>query len=146
MLVSYKDQSRTALESNLRPAMQQLVAIASQKLEPDVVCLIPRNSGNYKQRGFDPVERLVWSKRHTEIPKLARLLRWVRQPKDQRQLNRSARHKNLVGAMSARSGNARVLVVDDVSTTGATLLEAIRALRESGHEVVGTCVLAKRIL
>src|SRR5437899_7912725 len=38
----------------------------------------------------------------------------------------------------------RVLAVEDTSTTGASVLAAVEALREAGAEVVGVAVLADR--
>ena len=146
LLVSYKDESRTALRANLAPVMQQVVLQACRLVKPEGICLIPRNRINYKKRGFDPVHSLVFSGAKQALPPELNLLSWQRETKDQRLLNQSERNQNLHGSMKASSGNKRVLVVDDVSTTGATLAEAIRALEASGHRVVGSCVLAKRII
>jgi len=38
----------------------------------------------------------------------------------------------------------RRILVDDVATTGATLLEMRRALEAAGYQVVASCVLARR--
>jgi predicted amidophosphoribosyltransferase len=38
---------------------------------------------------------------------------------------------------------APIILVDDVLTTGATLLEADRAIREAGGDVAGFCVFAE---
>jgi predicted amidophosphoribosyltransferase len=49
----------------------------------------------------------------------------------------------LAGAMRATPGApCRVVLLDDVMTTGSTLVEAARALRQEGHEALGAAVLA----
>jgi len=77
----------------------------------------------------------------------AQLLRRTRRTFDQADLNGARRRSNLQGAFALRRGlNFRslpktVVVFDDVSTTGATLLEASRALRERGvQRVIGFSV------
>jgi predicted amidophosphoribosyltransferase len=51
---------------------------------------------------------------------------------------------NTSRAFQAKPGRGRVLLVDDVATTGATLLEMRRALEAAGYQVVASCVLARR--
>nr|MDT0665833.1 phosphoribosyltransferase family protein [Micromonospora sp. DSM 115978] len=61
------------------------------------------------------------------------------------------RAENLAGAFVARLTadqlprrwrEVPLVVVDDVVTTGATVAEAVRALRAEGHSVVGCAVVA----
>jgi predicted amidophosphoribosyltransferase len=63
---------------------------------------------------------------------------------DQAGLTATARSANLTGALRARLDlrGVRVIVVDDVVTTGATLTEAARALRAAGAEVPAAAVIA----
>ena len=78
------------------------------------------------------------------------LISHTRKVKDQTGLDFSDRRNNLEGAFVCISreklpATARVLLVDDLVTTGATLLEAARALRYAGIEVIGgvTACVAK---
>ena len=64
-----------------------------------------------------------------------------RKVRDQSQLNSTQRVANLSGAFSVPNflGNTqgKIIVIDDLITTGATLAEAIRALRTAGFAVLG---------
>ena len=63
---------------------------------------------------------------------------------DQAGLDAAERAANLGGAPAARRplDGLPVVVVDYVMTTGATLVEAARALREAGAAVRGCAVVA----
>lgn len=70
-------------------------------------------------------------------------LRLVRRPTDQAELGRAGRLANLTGAFAARRLPAgELVVVDDIVTTGATLVEAVRALAASGREPAGAVTVA----
>jgi predicted amidophosphoribosyltransferase len=68
----------------------------------------------------------------------------TRRHEKQKLLDRSAREQNLAGWLRARHPltGQQFIVVDDVITTGSTLAEAVRAIREGGGEVVSAVALA----
>ncbi|MFC5123908.1 phosphoribosyltransferase family protein [Pseudoclavibacter helvolus] len=74
-------------------------------------------------------------------------LRVVRPVEDQAGLSVAARAENLRHAYRAERGLAgrRVVLVDDVVTSGATLREAVRALEAGGAVVVGCVVIAEAV-
>ncbi|MFV2172424.1 phosphoribosyltransferase family protein [Actinomadura sp. LOL_016] len=71
-------------------------------------------------------------------------LRQRRRVADQAGLTAARRAANLRGAIEVRAPVAgrRVVLVDDVVTTGASLSEAARALRAAGAELVGAATVA----
>ena len=78
--------------------------------------------------------------------RVVRALRLVRQPADQHDLDQASRQANLAGAMGVRrqvGPQSRVVVVDDILTSGATLSEAVRALAEGdGASILGSAIVA----
>jgi predicted amidophosphoribosyltransferase len=80
------------------------------------------------------------------IPQIScvRALTHCRRVQDQAGLTATARAANLDGALRAGMDlrGHRVIVVDDVLTTGATLTEAARALRAAGADVLACAVIA----
>ena len=82
----------------------------------------------------------------SESIKSLQILQHQRAVRDQSQLNSQQRSRNIAGAYSTSyklaealdSGNiGPLIIVDDLVTTGATLTEAIRALRTAGFPVLG---------
>ena len=93
---------------------------------------IPGRSRDIRQRGFDHAEviaRVV--ARSLGLP-CRGLLRRTGDRADQTVLDRAGRRANLKGAFVALASSERVVVIDDLMTTGATLSEAARALRAGG--------------
>ena len=95
-----------------------------------------------RRRGFRVVELIA--ARAGLAPQ--RVLRATGTAADQRGLRSADRERNVRGSMRARTPRAlegrRVLLVDDVVTTGATLREAARALAAAGATVVGAATVA----
>jgi len=77
-----------------------------------------------------------------------RYLRRVRHTPQQVQPSATARRENvrgafLVGRRTSLAGK-RILLVDDVMTTGSTLSEAARMLRDGGAKSISVAILARR--
>ena len=110
----------------------------------DGVCFVPATSAAYARRGFDHMELVARERcRASGLPLTDGLVR--PRARDQRVLGRDERAANLEGTMFARGdvGGARLLLLDDVATTGASIAEATRALLARGAASVTACVLAR---
>lgn len=101
---------------------------------------IPSTRAAHRSRGFRPVPLLVTHAGFAISP----VIRLRRQTLDQAGLGEHARQTNRAGSLTCRHrlDGSMWLVVDDVVTTGSTLREAARALREAGGQVVGAVCLA----
>jgi predicted amidophosphoribosyltransferase len=141
-LIAYKERGRRELA---RP-LGALLELAVQQL-PDVtgdavtLVPVPSSSRARRARGGDHVVPLARAARCAPVE---RALRLVRRVQDSAGLDIAARAANLRDAMAAapsRSGRAAV-IVDDITTTGASLAEAARALQAAGWAVAGAAVVA----
>jgi len=139
IILALKEQGRTDVSRPLAGALAVAVDVAIHG-EVELATVPPSHSG-YRRRGYDPVLLLL---RRAGYRRPEPVLRRVRQTERQKTLDRGARGLNLVGSLRARHPLAgrRFVLVDDVMTTGATLVETARAIREGGGEVVSAATLA----
>jgi predicted amidophosphoribosyltransferase len=146
VILALKEQHRTdlavALSRPLAVAVRQSRASAHAQ-RPGTgleIAVVPTSRSSYRRRGYDPVSVIL---RHTGY-RPAAVLRTSRRTASQKSLDSAARASNVHGAMVARrplTGRIFVLV-DDVLTTGATLDEAVRAIRAAGGEVAAAATIA----
>ncbi|KAA9152290.1 ComF family protein [Microbacterium lushaniae] len=136
-ILALKEEGRTALARPLGEALE--AAAASWDLHGVIVVPVPTSAAAMRRRGYRVAELLA--RRAGWRPQ--RLVRTTRRTADQRTLGIGGRAANVAGSMRARGvAGARVLIVDDVVTTGATLRETARAVRAAGGEVIGAVTVA----
>lgn len=136
-----KEHGRTDVARALAPALRAALAAAvAEAPRPVVAVAVPTSAAALRRRGYRVPELMS---RRAGV-RTARLLHQARATGDQRALGRAERARNVAGSMRAGRGAAGldVVLVDDVVTTGATLLEARRALEAAGAAVVGAAVVA----
>ncbi|MDY0830392.1 phosphoribosyltransferase family protein [Microbacterium sp. BG28] len=138
-LRTLKEEGRTSL---VRPFATALAAAARAGF-PDAEVLfvpMPTSAAAFRRRGHRVVEAIL---DRSGLPALSALRR-IRSTRDQRELGRAERTRNVDGSLCARRrlDGRRVVIVDDVVTTGASAGEAARALREAGAEVMGVVCVA----
>jgi predicted amidophosphoribosyltransferase len=109
-----------------------------------VLVPVPSAPATVRARGHDHALRLAQAAGRAARLPVAPVLQHRRPVSDQAGLGAAARAANLAGAFGAVGGltGRPVIVVDDVVTTGATLLEAARALATAGARVHGLAVVA----
>ena len=139
VVLAYKEQGRTDVARPLAAPLCTAVGAALQGRCELVALPVGRTA--YRRRGYDPVRLLL---RKAGLGHPLEALRQTHQRAAQKTLSRAARAENLAGSLAASRDirGRRLLLVDDVVTTGASLSEAARALRAAGAEVVGAATLA----
>lgn len=146
VMTAWKERGRRDVAVHLAVPLARAIAAAVTAIDAEgerapraeiAIVPIPASSAARRRRGEDAWERVVrqamaQGTTHARL-RLVRALRLVRQPHDQAGLTASERRENLAGALTCvEAPGCRVIVVDDIITTGATLAEAARALREAG--------------
>ncbi|MDX6362679.1 MAG: hypothetical protein QOC85_1689 [Streptomyces sp.] len=108
---------------------------------PLVLVPVPSARRAVRARGHDPARRIALAaagelRRSGTAARVLGVLRQRRAVADQSGLNSRQRMENLAGALEVAAGGAgllagagRVVLVDDLMTTGASLAEAARAVR-----------------
>jgi ComF family protein len=127
--------------TSLAEPMARLMHAAAPGIDADVVVGVPLHRGRERSRGFNQSHELA---RHlaalSGVPCDARALRRVRDTEPlAKTMHREERRAIVDGAFVGRSERAegrRVLLVDDVVTTGATLDACARALLDAGADEV----------
>lgn len=152
LVIRHKDDPAPGLGRVLGDLLAGALLQLLTSLDPRtrvVLVPVPSDPAEIRRRGFDhgaalaaaglrscrsaaPGHRLSWSALLSRTAPVA----------DQGHASQQARWSQQQQTMRARVTCGAVIVVDDVITTGASLAEAVRALRASGVLVVGAATVA----
>jgi ComF family protein len=110
--------------------------------EGDIVLPVPLHRARERERGYNQAE-LIASELGIRVA--SRLIRRRKKTITQTGLSRSERSKNLAAAFELRGDAAarRIILVDDVFTTGATMNELSRLLKRGGAKRVEVLTFAR---
>ncbi len=115
----------------------------------DLVIPVPLGKKRTRTRGFNQAELIAKAfAEHFGGQFRPDILSRIRETAPQSELHsHDARERNIIGAFSATEENllrgARVILVDDVATSGATLNDAARALKSRGVRTILAFVVAR---
>lgn len=144
-LLAHKERGRRGLAGPLGAALAAAVA-ATAPPAGVVLVPVPSSPAAVRARGQDHARRLAAAAARSGGRgwRAQPLLVHARSVADQSGLDAAGREANLAGALRSRRPlhGLRVVLVDDVVTTGATLAEAARALRAAGAQVHAAAVVA----
>jgi predicted amidophosphoribosyltransferase len=110
--------------------------VQSHGTRASLITWVPGRPADIRVRGFDHA-RLIADElgRRIGLP-VVQLVTRVGDPPDQTSLSGADRRRNLAGVFRGRPGPDRVLLVDDLVTTGATVGACARALKDCGASYV----------
>jgi ComF family protein len=125
-----------------------IVASHPKEFAADVVVPVPLHPARLRERGYNQAELIARPlARRLGLPLRSYLLVRTKPRPEKLKLTRRERWETVRGAYAlrerARVDNLRVLLVDDVMTTGATLDACSRALRRAGASRVAALTVAR---
>ena len=117
-----------------------------KKWNCEVMIPVPIHSSRRRERGFNQAEEIaIRLEEEFGIPTDCTVLKRVKKTLPQKELNNRERMENLTKAFIAekpRKQYKRILLIDDIFTTGSTAEACTRILKEKGIEMVYVLTLA----
>jgi ComF family protein len=143
----FKYRGRVSLA---KPLAELMIAALPHPIEIDLIVPVPLHPSRLREREFNQAlllaDRLA---RHLAKPLVYTSLERMVPSDPQSTLSRKERLKNLRRAFSVRRPGAiegkRILLIDDVFTTGTTVNECAKALKGAGAEAVSVLTLARTV-
>lgn len=147
LILKYKSEHILAFARIFSKMAAERLKSNYQHWEFDMIVPVPLHWSRKFSRTFNQSELLVsFLGKELAVPVRTNALVRVKRTKSQKFLSGAERHKNLRGAFKANPSvmkNQRILLVDDVFTTGATLSCAAEALLDGGAKHVYVLSIAR---
>ena len=139
---------------NLTPVLGEIllryIENCKLKIENFIIVPIPLHRSRERQRGFNQSKLLVKYVAENFNLELADILKRTKNTKPQAQCKNEERTKNISGCFQIKNPadagkikNKNILLIDDVFTSGATINEAVKILKQNGARRIIALVLAK---
>lgn len=150
LIITYKYKFAKGIAENLAEFLVLFLLNlknAGFNLNNFLIIPVPLSKKRKRWRGFNQAEKIArpiaeYFKLQLSAGSLLRIKHTIPQVK----LSEAERKKNLAGCFGWEGGNLagkKILLVDDVATTGATLNECAKVLKENGAKEVWGLVVAK---
>jgi len=144
----FKYEGKIRLAANLGQLMADFFKRYCRSKRFDYIVCVPLYWRKKIDRGFNQAEILAeFLSRSLSISCCFDKLRRIRKTSSQFNLNFRERHKNISGAFACKDLNffvgKSVLLVDDIFTTGATLNECSKVLKQAGALKITAFTLAR---
>lgn len=148
LFLALKMQDKTHIAPYLAQLMIQ--KFAHVFLEYDYIVPVPMHRWSLIKRTYNQsaiIAMHIWRKLRPCPIYAPSMLRKTKMTARQMRLSQSARLRNVRNAFSVSRDitGAKILLIDDVMTTGATMYECTKALLKSGASDVG-CMVVARVL
>ena len=147
LMVNFKFRAQPGLAAEFALLMRSTPWVEPALEAAELVLPMPLSKQRLRSRGFN--QALLLARRLAPKKTADQLLLRLSDTPAQSTLSRSERLTSLAGAFAVaplqakRLAGARVLLVDDVMTSGATLFYAARALRQAGAAHITGLVVAR---
>jgi ComF family protein len=146
-ICSFKYRGKIALA---KPLAQLMITALPQEISADLIVPVPLHPTRLRTREFNQSLLLADQVgRHINKPVLATTLMRVLATDPQTTLSKHERLRNLRQAFAVREpavvAGKRILLIDDVFTTGTTVNECAKALLKAGAESVCALTLARTV-
>ena len=146
----FKYENKKSLGRLISHKLHLNFSCVSDAIEVNSVIPVPLHPARKRERGFNQSEVLAEILSNLlQVKLILRTIARHRNTKDQTTLDANQRLQNVSNAFNVKNREVirgkSILLVDDVITTGATLSECARVLKESGACRVSACTLAKAV-
>ncbi|MDH5457335.1 MAG: ComF family protein [Nitrospinota bacterium] len=144
----YKYRNQPGAINEIEPYLRDYFETCREEYQGYSVASVPLHVKKLKERGFD--QSFVLAHKISEIldlPLLTRPIRRIRETLPQARKNRTERFQNVRGAFDVVDAEAvlekNILLIDDVFTTGSTVNEVTRMLKQARAGCVQVFTLAR---
>lgn len=145
MILAFKN-GRTELASIFTVLVNSALQGSSFYNSIDLFVPVPLHWWRRLTRGYNQSQLLSGKLKHTSARISTDLVRVRRTPQQTAMISHKKRASNVAGAFAVRKGhpftNRNICLVDDIKTSGATLNECAKTLKQAGASKVYALVLA----
>jgi ComF family protein len=147
LIHNFKYRRKTTLGKCLGRRLGEILKKERLLEEIDYLIPVPLHPSRQRERGYNQSKILAQGiSEITTLPLLDKVLLRKKNTRDQTDLSPEEREKNVKDAFTVRDNSALkgkgMLLVDDVMTTGATLRECSRVLKQAGARIIIGATLA----
>lgn len=141
LLHSVKYGSNTGLAKLLGRVAGNELRVYTELCSADIIVPVPLHQSKKHERGYNQSERIARGLSPIlEVPSIPSVMSRIKATRTQTRLNLTERRENVLGAFKLNKPKTiygkRVIILDDVITTGATVSECASLLKAGGAERV----------